>query len=149
MCVHVCACVWCGGCRLFGCARNAFAALPSSQCSDYREMNVLDTYDASQLDERNYAPMDYDARLAAEEDMVDRDRREGRGQRPRIAVALTSDDGMRRRGGSARVVHMQQACSHPVVRLPMPVGLHCARVRARACVCVCVCMCAVHCRGRG
>jgi len=62
-------------------------------CSDYREMGVLDQYDAGLLDDKEYDDSDPDARAAAEAAMHDRDRKEGRFRKSRIAAALESDDG--------------------------------------------------------
>ena len=53
---------------------------------------MLDEYDAGLLDERDYAPLDQDARRAAEQAMADRDRREGR-RAGRLGAALESDEG--------------------------------------------------------
>jgi len=56
-------------------------------------MGVLDQYDPALLDEKEYDALDPESRLAADAAMMDRDRREGRFQRQRIAAALESDDG--------------------------------------------------------
>jgi hypothetical protein len=56
-------------------------------------MGVLDQYDAGLLDDKEYDDSDPDARAAAEAAMHDRDRKEGRFRKSRIAAALESDDG--------------------------------------------------------
>lgn len=63
-----------------------------STYSDYKEMGVLDDYDQNLLDERDYAPMDFDARRAVEAELAERDRREGR-RTGRLGAAQESDEG--------------------------------------------------------
>lgn len=53
-------------------------------------MGVLDQYDKGLLDDRDYDALDPDSRAAAEQAMLDRDRKEGRGK-GRLAAALESD----------------------------------------------------------
>ncbi len=55
-------------------------------------MGVLDDYDQNLLDERDYAPMDFDARRAVEAELAERDRREGR-RTGRLGAAQESDEG--------------------------------------------------------
>ena len=56
-------------------------------------MGVLDEYDPTMLDERDYDGLDPEARAAADALMRDRDRREGKG-RSRMDAVLASDDGL-------------------------------------------------------
>ena len=88
-------------------------------CSDYRDMGVLDQYDAAILDNREFSSLDPETRAAAEAAMMDRDRKEGRTRKSRIAAALESDDGACRLNGR---------------------GVCCDLVSASSCVCVCVCV---------
>lgn len=67
--------------------------LGDNMMDDYREMDVLDQYDEALLDEREYAPLDQEARMAAEAALAERDRLEGRGRVTRLAAALESDEG--------------------------------------------------------
>lgn len=62
-------------------------------CSDYRDGGILDAYDSEMLDERQYDALDFEERRRAETMMEDRDRREGRGRRSRLAAAMESDEG--------------------------------------------------------
>ncbi len=58
-------------------------------------MGVLDDYDQNLLDEREYAPMDFDARRAVEAELAERDRREGR-RTGRLGAAQESDEGKKK-----------------------------------------------------
>lgn len=59
---------------------------------DYADMGALDQYDAADLDDREYAPIDMDARRRAEAALAERDRRERRGGAG-VRAALDSDEG--------------------------------------------------------
>lgn len=51
----------------------------------------MDTYDSALLDDRDYAPMDYDARRRAEEAMMARDRTTHRRDAGRLGAAFSED----------------------------------------------------------
>lgn len=51
-----------------------------NMADDYAERPELDTFDAEDIDNREYAAMSRDARRRAEKEMANRDRREGLGQ---------------------------------------------------------------------
>jgi len=54
-------------------------------------MGVLDDYDQALLDDKDYAPMDFDTRRAVEAELAERDRREGR-RTGRLGAAQESDE---------------------------------------------------------
>jgi hypothetical protein len=65
---------------------------------DYRRMETLDRYDTQQLDNREYADMDFDTRCRVEEELNRRDAREGRiAQVFRDDMETEHDDAHRRR----------------------------------------------------
>ena len=68
-------------------------------------MGVLDEYDPALLDERDFAGLDPEARADAEAAMRDRDRREGRQRRSRLAAAYESED------GACRACRWRDGCS--------------------------------------
>jgi hypothetical protein len=62
---------------------------------DYKEIGMLDEYDENLLDRRDdLGEIDFDERQRAEEEMAERDRREGRFvRRGQLGAAMESEDG--------------------------------------------------------
>lgn len=62
-----------------------------STCRDYQGAGILNEYDEEMLDERDYGNMDVDARMGAEREIAQRERRERR--RTGLEIAGESEDG--------------------------------------------------------